>query len=219
MTSVKVRVVLLLLVAAAGACAGSPTAPTLPPTPLTVSLQNGLWQTIGEPNPFPLANNPSQHLVFDLPTAGSIHYLFTPSALTAIRGTLVLSLQVTTSGAAVFESLDPVTSTCSIPASVRPFFWANGNGNGEYDRWWSNPRSFPLANGRATIAVPLSPESWSSVNGKVGDADSFARYGFATAIVNVSRLGLTFGGGCSFGHGVRMSAGSADFAVLEYAIR
>lgn len=202
------------------ACSGSPTGPSAePPTPLTLSMQSGVWQAIGEPAPFPLATTNSGHLEFDFPVSGSMHYLHTPSALAAVRGTVVVSLRVITTGPVVFNSLDPVTSSCNIPASVRPFFWANNNGNGAYDRWWSNPRSFPLAEGNATISVPLLPDYWSSVNGQFGNADSATRYRFATAILNVSQLGLTFGGGCSFGHGINVRGGNATFQLTGYAIQ
>lgn len=211
---------LLVPLAMLAACSGSPTAPSAePPTPLTLSLQAGGWQTISDPDPFPLATNSAAHLEFDFPSSGSMHYLYTPSTLTTLRGTVVVSLRVVTSGSVVFNSLDPITSSCSIPASVRPFLWANNNGNGAYDRWWSNPRSFPLADGSATIAVPLSPESWSSVNGQFGNADSAARFAFDKALLNISRLGLTFGGGCSFGHGINVRGGSAQFQLTGYAIQ
>lgn len=203
------------------ACSGVPSAPTAqPPTPLTASLRSDAWQTIAEPDPFPLSNNAgSSELTFEFPTSGSMHYLFTTSALAAIRGTFAVTLRVATTGPVVFNSLDTVSSSCSIPPSVRPFFWANLNGNGEYDRWWSNPRAFTLASGSATITVPLTPESWSSVNGRFGNADSQARFGFDKAILNVTRLGLTFGGGCSFGHGINIRGGAAQFFLSEYAIR
>lgn len=201
----------------AGACSGLPTQPSLPPTLLVVPLQSGLWETIADPTPFPLANNSSQHLVFQFPETGSMHYLYTASSLAAIRGTVMVSVRVTASAATVFNSLD--SSNCGIPPSVRPFLWANENGNGSYDRWWSNPRSFTLAAGSATIEVPLTPESWSSVNGMNGNTDSATRYAFATALLNVSRLGVTFGGGCSFGHGINVQGGRAEFALTEYAIR
>jgi hypothetical protein len=214
------RVIVAFAACLMAACSGLPSAPTTkPPTPLTASLRSDAWQTIADPDPFPLSNNAGSELTFDFPTTGSMHYLFTTSSLAAIRGTVAVTLRVATTGPVVFNSLDPVSSACSIPPSVRPFFWANQNGNGEYDRWWSNPRAFTLASGSTTITVPLTAESWSSVNGRFGNADSQARFGFDKAILNVTRLGLTFGGGCSFGHGINIQAGAAQFFLSEYAIR
>lgn len=208
----------VLLIASFAACS-SPTGPSSePPTPLTVSLQGEAWQTISEPAPFPLTNQ-AAGLEFDFPAAGSINYLYTSSTLAAIRGTLVATVRVTTTGPVLFNSLDPVTASCPTPPSVRPFLWANENGSGPYDRWWSNPRAYVLADGAATITVPLLPEFWSSVNGQFGNADGATRFGFAKAILNVTRLGLTFGGGCSFGHGVRVQGGAAQFQLTGFAIR
>lgn len=208
----------LLLVAASVACS-SPTAPSSePPTPLTVSLQGDLWQTISTPSPYPLMNEGSG-LEFEFPSTGSVNYLYTSSPLAAIRGTLVATVRVITTGPVLFTSLDPVTASCSIQPSVRPFFWANENGDGSYDRWWSNPRAFALTDGGATIEVPLRPEFWSSVNGRVGNVDSSTSYQFEKALLNVTRLGLTFGGGCSFGHGIRVQGGAAQFRLTGLAVR
>lgn len=206
----------LIVAFTAMACVGSPTEPS--PTPLTVSLNSASWETISDPQPLPLANQGTA-LAFDFPRAGSMHYLFTPSALTAMHGTLALSFNITLSGPVVFNSLDPQSSSCTLPSAVRPFFWANGNGNGPYDRWWSNPRAHTLAPGSGSLSVPLRPENWSSVNGKIGSADAETRFAFAKALLNVSRLGITFGGGCSFGHGISISGGAASFALTEFAIR
>jgi hypothetical protein len=208
------RYVFVTLVVAAAACS-SPTAPS--PTPATLTLQSSAWETISDPQPFPLGHVGAA-LTFEFPASGSMNYLFTASPLKIVRGALSVTVRVTTSGPVVFNSLDPQTTACTIPSSVRPFIWANDNGNGDYDRWWSNPRSFTLAPGSATITVPLTPDAWSSVNGKVGNADSPTTFAFDKALLNVSRLGLTFGGGCSFGHGVNVSGGSAVFFVLEYRI-
>ncbi len=183
---------------------------------MNVSLNSAAWQTISEPQPFPLRNEGSA-LVFDFPSSGSMHYLFTPSTLATLRGTLVVTLQVATTGAVTFDPLD--TTFCNLPPSARPFFWANDNGNGNFDRWWSNPRAYALAAGSTTISVALQPENWSSVDGKFGNADAQTRFGFDRALLNVTRLGLTFGGGCSFGHGIRVSGGTAKFTLAEYAIR
>jgi hypothetical protein len=197
------------------AACSSPTAPSSP-TPATISLQSSAWQTISDPQPYPLGND-GPALTFEFPGEGSMHYLFTPSPLTIVRGTLSISLRVTTSGPVVFNSLDQ--SSCGIPPSVRPLIWANSNGSGNNDRWWSNPRAFALAAGTATITVPLTAESWSNVNGKYGNADTETRYAFEKALTTVSRFGVTFGGGCSFGHGVNVRAGAALFALTEYVIR
>ena len=205
-------------VALSTACARGPTAPSGPPTVLSVALGSAAWETISDPQPFPIAND-GANLVFDFPTTGSMHYLFTPSTLSMLRGTLAVTLQVSTNGPVLFESLDPQSATCSIPSSVRPFFWSNDNGNGAYDRWWSNPRAYALAQGSATISVPLQAEHWSSVNGRFGNADGETLFNFEKALLNVTRLGLTFGGGCSFGHGIRIRGGTARFVLSEYAIR
>ena len=98
------RVLMLAVVAAA--CSKGPTAPSGPPTTLSVALASTAWDTISDPQPFPLRNEGSS-LVFDFPATGSMNYLFTPSSLTAIRGTLVATVQVSATGPVVFESLDP----------------------------------------------------------------------------------------------------------------
>ena len=209
-----------VVVAGLAACSGTPTNPTSGmPTVLTIDLRSGAWETISDPQPYPLATNATNQLTFDLPSSGAINYLFTTSPQLQIRGNVIVRFSIVSTGPVVFNSLDPISGGCVIPTSVRPFIWANANGNGEYDRWWSNPASAPLKDGTATIGVPLSPEAWSSVNGKFGNANAETKYNFARAILNVSRLGVTFGGGCSFGHGVNVSGGQAQFVLTELAIR
>ena len=186
---------------------------------LAIDLHGSAWDTISDPQPYPLSTNASNQLTLDFPSSGAVNYLFTSSPQLSIRGNLIVTFRIDTTGPVMFNSLDPITSACVIPASVRPFIWANGNGSSDYDRWWSNPSSSPLRAGAATIGVPLSPEAWSSVNGKIGNANAETKYGFAKALLNVSRLGVTFGGGCSFGHGVNISGGQAQFVLTEFAIR
>jgi hypothetical protein len=206
----------LVVFVLAVACAGSPSEPS--PTPVTLALQSSAWETISDPQPYPLANQGAA-LTLDFPASGSMHYLFTPSPLTSVQGTLVVSFTITTNGPVVFNSLDPLSSQCTLPISVRPFFWANSNGEGPYDRWWSNPRAFTLAAGSGTVTVPLRPENWSSVNGRFGNADIDTKFQFERALLNVTRLGLTFGGGCSFGHGINIRGGIASFALTDYRIQ
>lgn len=198
------------------ACVGTPTEPS--PTPVTMALDAASWQTISDPQPYPLVNRGTA-LAFDFPSSGSMHYLFTASPLASMHGTMVVTFTITTTGQVAFNSLDPQSSSCTIPSAVRPFIWANDNGNGAYDRWWSNPRSFTLAAGDGALSVPLKPENWSSVNGKFGNADGETRFAFEKALLNVARVGVTFGGGCSFGHGIIVSGGTASFALSRFAIQ
>jgi hypothetical protein len=214
--STRILCLWCVLAITTAACAGSPTEPS--PTPLTVSLNSASWETISDPQPLPLLNQGAA-LTFEFPQPGSMHYLFTPSTLAAIHGTLVLSFAITAAGPVTFNSLDPQSSSCTIASAVRPFFWSNNNGNGVYDRWWSNPRAVTLAPGTGTVSVPLKPENWSSVNGRIGNADSETRFAFERALLNVTRLGMTFGGGCSFGHGISIAGGPASFALTEFVIR
>ena len=67
--------------------------------------------------------------------------------------------------------------------------------------------------------MPLTPDAWSSVNGKYGNANPQVQYEFEKALLNVSRLGVTFGGGCSFGHGINISGGTATFLLTDYRIQ
>jgi len=192
----------------------SPTEPS--PTPATIALQSSAWETIGDPQRFPLSNEGAA-LTFEFPTTGSIHYIFTASPLRAVHGTLNATLRVATSGPVIFNSLDQ--TNCGIAPSVRPLIWANDNGEGEYDRWWSNPHAYVLAAGSTTIVVPLKAENWSSVNGKRGNQDAQVQFAFDKALLNVTRFGLTFGGGCSFGHGINIRGGTATFALTDYRIQ
>lgn len=130
----------------------------------------------------------------------------------------MVTVRVTTEGAAVIRHLLESGGNCAIPTSVRPFFWSNDNGEGAYDRWWSNPRALALTEGTASVSVPLTPPHWSSVDGRFGNADATVEYHFGGAVRRVTRVGLTFGGGCSFGHGVRVHDGRAAFALTGYRI-
>jgi hypothetical protein len=205
----------IAIVMLSASCSGSPSSPS---PPLTISLQSSAWETISDPQPFPLANDGAS-LTLEFPTTGSINYLFTKVSIPNLHGTLSITVRVTTNGPVIFNSLEPQTPTCTTPSSVRPFIWANNNGNGEFDRWWSNPRAITLADGTQTINVPLTADSWSSVNGKFANADGPTTVAFGHALLNVSRLGVTFGGGCSFGHGINVRNGSATFAITDFAIR
>ncbi len=88
----------------------------------------------------------------------------------------------------------------------------------EFFRWWSNPDHVKLvADGQLhTLTVPLIPERWSSVFGKFG---SQVPSEFNTGLQNLAGAGITFGGGCFFGHGVHVTGGKARFELIDFRIQ
>ena len=150
------------------ASCSSPSAPS--PTPLTISLQSSAWQTISEPQPFPLANDGGA-LTFQFPDSGSINYLFTPSPLTIVHGTLSVSVRVTTSGPVVFNSLDPQMTSSHDSVIGAAVHLGQQQRQRRLRSLVVESARFTLAAGTGTITVPLTADAWSSVNGRFGNAD------------------------------------------------
>jgi hypothetical protein len=138
---------------------------------------------------------------------------------------LTATFQIATTGASQFRFDTATNNHCSSPpASARLFFaqknyTVSGETAAQYQRWWSNPVAYVLAPGTVTLTASLNPAEWSSVYGVKGDASRAARAGFSRAMNEVGNIGLTFGGGCFFGHGVAVSGGTARFILTSYRIR
>lgn len=99
--------------------------------------------------------------------------------------------------------------SCGSPATVRFYFRAPSF---EYTNfWWSNPTAYTLANGSATLTVPLTdPSQWSDWNGQSGSSNPTA---FAGAVANVNMIGLSFGGGCFFENGATVGGGTGTLGM------
>jgi hypothetical protein len=116
-------------------------------------------------------------------------------------------------------------NTCVSPAHVRLLLQQKGDDlsgtNGkQYFRWWSNSAAYQLASGRAHLRASLTDLSqWTSVFGEKANANAAAASGFRQAMANLGNVGFSFGGGCFYGHGVRVSGGAARFAVASYAVK
>lgn len=107
----------------------------------------------------------------------------------------------------------------ATPPSVRLFF--EGNTQGKFnpaDYWWSNPVSATLASAvgnQITLTASIGdPSAWSDYYGQYGTA---APDGFAAAAADVTKIGLSFGGGCFFSNGVGVSSGSATFTLEDFS--
>lgn len=213
----SLRASLLLLVLAGASCTRESSTATASAPWTALALDAGDWTVVSDPDSLGLENDEHGRLVFDFPVdAGSMKYLYYRRPPQAIGGAVMLSLQVVTPAPVVFIYRTEPSNTCERPATVRPFIWARSNGTGEGDRWWSNEAAYPLAAGSATLTVPLTPDQWSNVSGKLGTTDGATRAAFDAALRDVSSLGLTFGGGCFFGHGVNTHGGTARFVLSDY---
>lgn len=92
---------------------------------------------------------------------------------------------------------------CGRLANVRLYFSTNNNELGESQYWWSNPVSYPLADGGSTVlSTSLSAATWSDRDGHLGSYDAAHTTSFAAAVADVQHIGLSFGGGCFFGKSV-----------------
>jgi hypothetical protein len=179
------------------------------------------WATyVGTPDNVPGAaqvNFP----VLDGTPYNSLNYYVTPHAGT-ISGSLSTTFTLTNTGAPVYVYSFPWESNpCVFPAHVRLWFARTGweKGSRPSYRWWSNPSAYTLvaAGNTVTLTVALNPALWSDVNGQFGNA---IPSDFAAALNDVSSIGFSFGGGCFFGHGVAVQAGTgtSTFTVNEYKV-
>jgi hypothetical protein len=160
---------------------------------------------------------------FDIPTNpnNSVHYITTSYASSAARGYISMTFRVNTTGSPTYNyQLGDPDNTCERPANVRLFLQrADDDLAHEFYRWWANPISYQLGsddNSTVTLTVPLAPDQWSSVLGRFGNESAESLAAFQETLQHMGHVGMTFGGGCYFGHGVNVSNGTARFTLLSY---
>ena len=166
---------------------------------------------------FPVYNDPVPCNSDNCP---SVNYVYTPSGngwpqrpakSVAEYSTLSMTMAVKAlSGSPQFFYQTDTNNTCAYTAHVRLFMWQWLDASTGGDRWWSNPIAYELAPGTTTLTVQLSPTEWSNVNGQFGTADP---RGFSDALNHLHYVGMTFGGGCFYGHGVSVNGGTAEFVL------
>lgn len=157
-------------------------------------------------------------VAFNFPTVDTGSYtgnLFLPWPA-PLSGTLTATIQVVT-----FPAGDkpvrfiPAPGPCVSPAMVHLYF-QTGDLYNDVDgtRWWSNPVAWTLQDGTVMLEVDLTPDNWSST---FGHPASTMPADFANTLSHPTFVGLTFGGGCSFGHGVATAKGTAQFRLLSFS--
>jgi hypothetical protein len=184
-------------------------------------------------NVIPLGNDADGSLYVDVPVGEdygpSINYVFsklgswsgTKGTLANISGysALSMTLRLLTTEAPIFHYKFEDGNTCQYPAHVRPFIWSRYDSYADGSRWWAiDPNSYELVAGatETTLVVPLDPTQWSGV---YGERASDALAWWNDALTHVSSIGVTFGGGCFYGHGVNESGGTARFVIADYRLQ
>jgi hypothetical protein len=150
----------------------------------------------------------------------SVNYV-TNSYTESVSHNVSMTFQILTTGAPTFNYMMETGNTCATSATVRLFLERkNDDLTQEFYRWWSNPTVYDLqpTPGNITLSVPLTPDQWSSVFGRFGNQNATTLKGFQDALGDLGHVGMTFGGGCFFGHGVNISGGTARFALISYTV-
>ena len=161
---------------------------------------------------------------FDFPTQGHVGYLVTDQRVPSAASTITAVVSVNTIGDPFFDWRTEGFNTCPNPSTVRLFVQRKGDdmsgaGPFEFYRWWSTTAAYVLADGDAVLVGDLTdPSTWTSVLGKDGTANEAA---FRAAIGDIGNIGFTFGGGCFYGHGVFVAAGtgSATFTAGQITVK
>ncbi len=157
-------------------------------------------------------------------TCPAVHYLVNRGGVLLSGQSVIMTATVAGSSPQWnYNNIENDGNTCVAPATVRFFIqeagddWS-GNGAFAYYRWWST-QAIPLQLGTFTLTVPLIPGDWSSVMGAQGDSSPAATAGFNQALASAQAIGMTFGGGCFYGHGVDLTGGSATFTVDGFTVQ
>ena len=132
-----------------------------------------------------------------------------------------MNYTITSIGNPVFDYRTNTNNTCGVgyPGTVRLYIQRAGDnmsGSGEYQqyRYWSKLSYKELTSGTFNISESLQdPSKWSDVYGKSG-SDYPDR--FTATVSNAEKVGVTFGGGCFYGHGVFVSGGTAKFTINSF---
>ncbi len=216
----------VLLLAALFSLAAKPhtPAPNVSLDPSQWLIHDSAWTPVTHPQP--LAGMAGWW--FDFPdVSDSVNYVMVPytTPMLASQSVTFTAQIVTLSGAPVFLPASEPGNTCPNPPTTRAHFARTYairktvipeySAPDDY-RWWSNPLAMTLEAGTATVTVPLDPAQWSDAGGIMGSNDPA---GFSAALASPGTIGLTFGGGCFYGHGIYADGGTARFIVTNYAVQ
>jgi hypothetical protein len=181
------------------------------PATTTLSMDAPAWSFRYSPgmskHPTPAIGSGWQ---FDFPQQDGVHYLTTPFTAAVLGKTITVTSQVI--GDPVYAWHDDECK--GSPATAHIMVEQQGDdlikGSG---RWWYGV-PVPLTVGPpTTVVAPIVQGRWTNVYGE------FDPVGFDEAMTHPGFVGLTFGGGCFYGHGVWLQAGASRMIVRDFTIQ
>jgi hypothetical protein len=183
--------------------------PTQPPTTIT-----GWTFFYGKPNPVMNADGVSSNW-----TASPYvepHYWMRPWSPMQAAQTITLTYKIEAlSGTPVIHSTECTSGQNSATLARSALIITNGNDTTYFDRAWYVPGRMPLTIGTHTITAPLGDGSgWTFVSEGAKTNPSQ----WAAMLANTNKIGLTFNGCSSMGHGVFVLGGSVKVTIVSVAV-
>jgi hypothetical protein len=131
------------------------------------------------------------------------------------NSSVTMTVTIEASPDAYFEYKTQPDNLGNAPATARVMLYSSLYG--EFNRWFGI-QGIEMVEGTHTIKIPLEPDKWLSVFGKKGDFNANTRKKFKEFLIKPLNVGVVFGGGSFYGHGLFMSSGSATFRLRELTI-
>jgi hypothetical protein len=201
--------------------AGALTLTTLVATMSVASAASSTWKlTSGSAK----ASSPDL-ATFNFTVSDKAHLLYNrkDGALLGNQLNSTMSASATVAGVNGTFTYGGEPSCGNTTATVRLFFESVPKGStfAYTNYWWSGSGEQILAgNGTVTLSALVDPEvvvggPWFDLNGQNSGSSNAAA--FDAAASNVTAVGLSFGGSCSFESGVGTSDGSGTFSLGTFA--
>lgn len=228
------RTFLYVLVLITLYCYGSRAGQRAPVSgPMTFIVDSTTWHLYQRTETAtPVTNMPRAGIYFDFPVSllpdplanppwdgYLLTSLYNPKRLigTKITGThLVFVFKVMATPNVLWNHMSDPDNTGPDPAKLTPYISRFNPMYNSWDgsRWWAGACRWALSGGDMVVLdVPLDPDYWSDTYGHPATLDDMHRLNFTGTLNNCWYLGVTFGGGSFFGHGVNIS--SADGGAVQ----
>jgi len=147
-----------------------------------------------------------------------VDYLTCKHTARIIGSSLMMTGIIEAAPEVVFDFLtEPGNFAGGIPPSCR--FMIQKDLTTENGRWFSAPYCVELKPGIFTLTVALNPGNWTNVYGKGGNYSDATRAGFYKALASPQAIGIVFGGGIFYSHGIRVHNGTARFRMAAFSIQ